>query len=490
MNKFIKVSLYLLVALSISTSSYANSFKAKIANISSKLTKSSNLAFNIYSPGIGRTKIILRKKTKNLPTIIDADQLRNDSFALFSGKSKNKNSENLVAASIFEINSKKILLLSIPTQNRFSKNVFQKVIFNLNPDYSLEDNIGKVIRVKRLSKNLENCHDSEEIPTIPKTTRLSTLNQTINKKILTLEIDSDHTWYKLFGRSSAALILSIINEAEVIYSKQLNIVFKINKVKINKKPVLNPTYPELTAYRKFKETKSSKETSNAYHMFLGRKLSNGAIGLGYLGAACRNAQYSVGLTRYTNLILTPITFAHEIGHNLGATHSNGKSSIMSASIGTDPSSMYFSNSSVFEMLEFFKNNGSCINEKQIKIKSSVSKRIRLKTNLSSSGIFTSVMSNLDENKSCRVKLYYKYRSRDKNYSFDDYKLFKNFTTNSSSIVYMSKINPNFEGKIYFKTIKFCKGVKAKFSSSQTIRGKSKVTYKNVHKVLKQIRRRI
>src|SRR5207247_1349313 len=83
------------------------------------------------------------------------------------------------------------------------------------------------------------------------------------------------------------------------------------------------------------------------HMWTGKQLDNATIGTAYLEALCRyagNGRAAYGLSKGVTGAQQIAITAHEIGHNLGATHPNQQvppvaactNTVMTSSVSTNP----------------------------------------------------------------------------------------------------------------------------------------------------------
>jgi hypothetical protein len=90
------------------------------------------------------------------------------------------------------------------------------------------------------------------------------------------------------------------------------------------------------------------------------------VGLAWIGVVCNNKSFSYGFSqRMTALPSKYIVTAHEIGHNLGAAHSDGKTgcanTIMNSSISASTSLFTFCNYTIdTEILPYVDANSSCL----------------------------------------------------------------------------------------------------------------------------------
>lgn len=70
------------------------------------------------------------------------------------------------------------------------------------------------------------------------------------------------------------------------------------------------------------------------HLFTGSPFHDGPIGCSDIGSLCRGKAYGVNSMSYhSDPNYQAVLFAHELGHNLGATHTNAENYVMSARVG-------------------------------------------------------------------------------------------------------------------------------------------------------------
>jgi hypothetical protein len=150
-------------------------------------------------------------------------------------------------------------------------------------------------------------------------------------RIITISTDSDPQWYAKYGEASNGEIAAIINAAEAIYERSLGLRFAIAKQHVytdsspytatNPSLLLasfrdNPLNPVNLGFGA--ETFSSD--IDIKHLFTGKELDGSVVGLSYVATTCSASQNAYGLTQDTGQGLNITTFAHEVGHNLGASH--------------------------------------------------------------------------------------------------------------------------------------------------------------------------
>ncbi len=190
-------------------------------------------------------------------------------------------------------------------------------------------------------------------------------------KVVTISTDADPAWYRLYGDKSNAVIASIINDAEAIYSRQLGIRFRIVKqhVYTDGSPYgTDDAGAMLSRFTRNRENKDNLGENPATfdrdvdikHLFTGRDFNGGVIGIAYIGVVCSVPTLSYGVTQHYMDIADAGIFAHELGHNFGAQHdSSRRDAIMYPSISVPPA-MDFSTVSVGEIQTHLNKYNTCI----------------------------------------------------------------------------------------------------------------------------------
>jgi hypothetical protein len=196
-------------------------------------------------------------------------------------------------------------------------------------------------------------------------------NATKTVRVVTLSTDADPEWFAKYGDRSNAVIASIVNTAEAIYDRQLNLRFRIVK-----QHVYSDTSPYkmtapgglLSSFTRNTENPSNlgvdattfDQDVDLKHLFTGKDFDGGVIGIAYIGVVCSIPTLSYGITQAFGDGPTAGIFAHEVGHNFGAYHdANNRGSLMYPSISIPPSD-YFSATSLGEIRGHLDETDSCL----------------------------------------------------------------------------------------------------------------------------------
>jgi len=195
-------------------------------------------------------------------------------------------------------------------------------------------------------------------------------------KVITISTDADEEWYQRYGDQSNAVIASIINSAEAIFHRQLELRFRIvqqhvyavgspysstNASKLLASFAMNPENrlnlgEGKTSFHKDVDLK---------HLFTGKDLDGSTIGIAYIGTVCAIPSMAFGVTQAYMDIANPAVFAHELGHNFGANHDiSSTQGLMYPAISLPPSDG-FSDSSLAEINSHLNTFGTCISLEEL-----------------------------------------------------------------------------------------------------------------------------
>lgn len=145
-----------------------------------------------------------------------------------------------------------------------------------------------------------------------------------------LATDADIEYWLDNGQSVPAAMLAmetVIGLIEPIYETQLDITFDISTMIVRTGTTLNDDpYSGTNSSNLLNQVATtwgsapeSGVTRDLVHMFTGRNLSAGVLGIAYTSTVCSGSAY--GLVTNPSFVLTKRALsAHEIGHNFGAPH--------------------------------------------------------------------------------------------------------------------------------------------------------------------------
>lgn len=196
------------------------------------------------------------------------------------------------------------------------------------------------------------------------------------QRVITISTDADQEWYQRYGEQSNAIIASYINTAEAIYNRQLGIRFRLVKqhVYADGSPYLSSDAGDLlTTFVRNPDNGTNlgekaatfQDDIDLKHLFTGKDIDGSIIGIAYIGVVCAVPTLSYGVTQAYMEVANPAIFAHEVGHNFGASHdTSDRTGLMYPSISIPPADR-FSDTSLGEITTHLSKYGSCISLEQM-----------------------------------------------------------------------------------------------------------------------------
>ena len=188
--------------------------------------------------------------------------------------------------------------------------------------------------------------------------------------VVEVATEADYEFVQALGGSVAANreILGILNQVEGVYQSELLLRLQItfqHTWELQDGPyTATDTFDLLTEFQSYwKETFSDKENYDLAHLWTGKTLV--PAGLAYIATVCLNRSHSYGLSAWSNALTGKYNLtAHEIGHNLGATHpsehhapvSGCRDTVMQLTLG-DPTFCEFSR---LEIAKHLAGNNQCL----------------------------------------------------------------------------------------------------------------------------------
>ena len=146
-----------------------------------------------------------------------------------------------------------------------------------------------------------------------------------------LGVDTDYEYYQDWGSGTEARIESVINSVNVQYESEVNLSHLITTIIVRSSSSDPYTSSNAeTMLGEFQNEWNSNQTSvtrDVAHLFTGKNIQNGTIGIAYLGVVCYNSS-AYGLVESDccgSFGCTTDLSAHELGHNWGANHQNSPS---------------------------------------------------------------------------------------------------------------------------------------------------------------------
>lgn len=187
---------------------------------------------------------------------------------------------------------------------------------------------------------------------------------------LQLEVatEADYEYYQLYGTGTNDLILSILNEVEGAYSQAFQLDIQVTYQRAfatSNDPYVDSisTYI-LSGFRTHWEQNMDNVPRDVAHFWTGKDIEGSTVGIAYVGATCTTPSFSYGVSQnigdfaYSRFVLT----AHEIGHNLGGSHSHGEACGGTGSImcpGVQPGAFYFSSAAIGAISNKFNTSPAC-----------------------------------------------------------------------------------------------------------------------------------
>jgi hypothetical protein len=185
-----------------------------------------------------------------------------------------------------------------------------------------------------------------------------------NIRVIDISTDADYQFYQLFGSQANARIASIINAAQVIYQSDLGLRFNIvrQRVRTSSSQPFTSSDSEVLLDQYTDFIGGDHAGADVSHLFSGKDINDGVIGIAWLGVVCNQPTIATGVTQHVSSTIDPLVFAHEIGHNLNAEHdrSTAPRSLMYPSVSSDQG--FVSEKSRNEVNNHIAQHGSCLTE--------------------------------------------------------------------------------------------------------------------------------
>lgn len=169
-------------------------------------------------------------------------------------------------------------------------------------------------------------------------------------RVVEVATRADFAFYRIYGPSSNDYIAASLYAAEVLYAAPLGIRFSLlNQGVVASGPGAEPVVDAGLLLDSFRhQLMGERGNADIYHLFTGRELAGRTIGIAYVRSACSGRpRFNVGLSKSITAALQPILVAHEIAHNLGASHDEEPGSVMGPVLS--PANDHFSQRSLADM---------------------------------------------------------------------------------------------------------------------------------------------
>jgi hypothetical protein len=166
-------------------------------------------------------------------------------------------------------------------------------------------------------------------------------------KVAEVATEADYEYVSAFGSAAQANneILSILNEVDAVYRRELNITLRVTYQHAWDTPndPYSGTVPltMLTQVRDYWNANFTGIQRDLVHFWTNREIDGGYVGYSYIGAVCNAPNISYGISKKFDYVPNKFSItAHEIGHNFSAAHSDGQGgcarTIMESVIYYDP----------------------------------------------------------------------------------------------------------------------------------------------------------
>jgi hypothetical protein len=172
-----------------------------------------------------------------------------------------------------------------------------------------------------------------------------------NSGVSTAEVatEADYEYVQASGGAAEAnaTILDVLNQVDGIYQTELSVslqvVYQHAWSSSNDPYTSTAASTMLSEFRNYWNANFYGTPYDLAHMWTGKDMDGGTIGVAYLAVVCDARTYSYGISqRFTYSPGKYILTAHEIGHNFGATHTDQanppqaqcSNTIMNSSVGT------------------------------------------------------------------------------------------------------------------------------------------------------------
>lgn len=151
-------------------------------------------------------------------------------------------------------------------------------------------------------------------------------------RLAEVAMDADFEFYQLNGSSVSATINDmerVMNRVDDIYVRDSDVTFQLTAMVVRTSAADPYSSSDAgTLLDQFRAEWSSNFVGvrrDIAHLFTGRNINGGTIGVAWLGAVCGSLGYGLSESRFTSNISarTGLT-AHEIGHNFNQNHCDGQ----------------------------------------------------------------------------------------------------------------------------------------------------------------------
>lgn len=297
----------------------------------------------------------------------------NKSQTLFKGVAlfQSSNEEVPVAGSVYKVNGvpRAFIHFSAPETNSPNASIGgasgKRDLFELRFSVTGDGQVSAKAELWAASKDdfqgstcAASSENSEQAPLALRKLAFNTLPTSL--KVLDLATEGDKEWFDQYGVSSNAQMATVVNAADTIYQRDLNI--DLNIVHQSTQTSISQPYTATdanTLLDQFRTLNSGLGSADAYHLFTGKNLDGSTVGIAWVGVICAFPSYSYGLTQKLSPTLDHVIFAHEIGHNFGGDHDSSlPATVMYPSVGSTQTT--FSSTSITQINNHIASSPVCL----------------------------------------------------------------------------------------------------------------------------------
>jgi len=142
-----------------------------------------------------------------------------------------------------------------------------------------------------------------------------------------LGVDTDYEYYQDWGSNTESRIEQVVNAINTQYEEDVALTFEITTIIVRSSS--NDPYTSTQAEVLLEQFRSEWQSNQGgiqrdlAHLFTGKSIQNGTIGIAWLGAVCTSNGYGLAQSDCCGSFgCTTDLSAHEMGHNFGAGHCN------------------------------------------------------------------------------------------------------------------------------------------------------------------------
>jgi hypothetical protein len=182
--------------------------------------------------------------------------------------------------------------------------------------------------------------------------------------VASVSTDADYEYFLQFGNSTNATIAANVLAASELYNSPFGVTFTIasQHVFTTASDPYGQTAPEsmLEEFQTYHQRAKHIASADIYHLFTGKNIQGSTIGVAYVGVVCAlNSSFSYGVSQAFHPSADYVVFAHEVGHNFGATHDTSDlNSIMYPSANLPPATRWSTQSQ--QEIKSFLNGATCL----------------------------------------------------------------------------------------------------------------------------------